>query len=227
MRTIQITPELARALGKLRAAAQADVETLSSPNRGRPPTSGRVRLQDIEAVEKELGVTLPDPALAYVAAGVSVWGDGPLNVLAIRERTLAVRDLAEAYGPPDEDEESAEVRYAVLDDDSNGNYVAVVERTPRDSDALTFLDHELGYACEPPSLSLEEAIARVLEDVVVTGEPFYPELYDEPYPEPPTVWASHAKFGRGRVTAEAGDTVTVVFEGVGEKRLKRSFLRFD
>jgi hypothetical protein len=39
--------------------------------------------------------------------------------------------------------------------------------------------------------------------------------------------ARHGKFGVGRVIADEGETVTIMFETVGEKRLKRSFVSFE
>lgn len=230
MRTVQLSSELAVALGRLRAAR---FEGVSSPNLTREPASARVRLQDIEAVERELDVVLPDPVIAYLAAGVSLWGDGPIDISAIRERTLAVRELIEEdggewYEAEEHDAETLRIeRFAVIDDDANGNYIAVPAGLPRASDGLSFLDHETGFECEPPTMSLLAEIERVLKDSDVRGEPFSVEIYDQPDPVPEPVWVSHSKFGRGKVVAEVGDTLTVMFESVGEKRLKRSFLSFE
>jgi hypothetical protein len=122
--------------------------------------------------------------------------------------------------------EAAEV--AVIDDDSNGNFIAV-EKGSKDSDLVYFLDHESGFALDIP-LSLTEAIAERVEDrnVPATLEPFGFDLVDEPdSATPPAVrTVRHAKFGAGTVVAEEGDVVTVAFEGAGTKRLKRSYLVF-
>lgn len=212
MRTIRIHPNLARDLGRLRAA------------RGHDASPARVRLQDLEKIEHEFSITIPDPVVAYVAAGVSLWGDGPLSLAAIRERTLVVRDLLEESRP---EGAPPNRRFIVIDDDSNGNYIAVLAGTPRRSDAVAFLDHEEGYEPGPATLGILEQLARALESTAADADPFWLELYDEPDAAPEVLWVSHKKFGRGKVLAQVDDNVTVEFESVGEKRLKRSFLTFD
>ena len=212
MRNIRIHHDLARDLGRLRSARGLD----SSP--------GRVRLQDLEKIEREFSITIPDPVVAYVAAGVSLWGDGPVSLPAIRERTLTVRELLEESRP---EGAPPNRRFIVIDDDSNGNYIAVVAGTARRSDAVSFLDHEEGYALGSPSLGILEHLARALEGTDVDAAPFVLELYDEPDAEPEVVWVTHKKFGRGKVLAQVEDNVTVQFDSVGEKRLKRSFLTFE
>ena len=212
MRNLRIHPDLARDLGRLRAS------------RGHDGSPVRVRLQDLERIEREFSITLPDPVVAYVAAGVSLWGDGPLSLGAIRERTLSVRELIEEMQPGDL---PADRRFVVIDDDSNGNYIAVAAGTGRRSDAVVFLDHEEGYQLGAPQLGILEQLARALEGVEGEAPRFAIDLYDEPDAEPGVVWVTHAKFGRGKVLSEVDDTVTVEFESAGEKRLKRRFLTFD
>jgi hypothetical protein len=212
MRSIAIAPELADALGKLIAA------------RGGVAFSARVRIQDLEAIERDLGVRLPDPVIAYVAAGVSAWGDGPINLAAIRARTLDVIDLQEDGG------ETEGRRFAVIDDDSNGNYIAIVAGARADSSAVRFLDHEESYTLDGGVLDLLEVIEDRLATEIDPGAPLAPfsvELYDRPDPPPAEIWVSHVKFGRGKVLAQADDVITVLFDSAGQKRLKRSFLSFD
>ncbi|WP_152629660.1 hypothetical protein [Haliangium ochraceum] len=229
MRSIHLAPAVADALARLVAARGAASDG---------PL--RVPLQELEALESECGLRLPDAAIAYLAAGISVWGDGPVNLAAARERT---RDLAQRL---DDAGASRGDGFVAIDDDSNGNYLAVVAPAPAASSRLRFLDHEEQYALDGAEQELVEAIEQYLdhladgraaadapgrsasgEDVAVT--PFALELVTAPAPaaEPAAVWVEHASFGRGKVLAEAGDVVTVRFETAGEKRLKRSFLRFE
>lgn len=207
MRTVKVSPALAEALGKLVASREA-------------ARVGRVRLQDVEAIERELEVKLPDEAIAYLAAGISAWGDGPVSVRKVRELTLEVLDVREDWS-----EEPYPLPVAVIDDDSNGNYIAVC------GGDILFLDHEVGFSLdEGPPVDLIETIEAALEYAGFEGRrsvPFAVELYDEPDPAPQVARVSHPKFGRGEVVAQAGDVVTVRFEQAGEKRLKRSFLSFE
>jgi hypothetical protein len=213
MRSVSITPELATLLGRLRA------------HRGLGSERVRLRLQDLESVEKELRLVLPDPILAYLAAGVSAWGDDPPRLGAVLERTLEVRERIDESGETDEG--ATRSRFAIVDDDASGNYLGVLAGAARESDVVTFFDHEEGYV-PGTRLRLRDVLRDLLEDEGVgDGPPLEVELYDEPVREPTPVWAVHAKFGRGRVLAEVDGTVTVVFEEMGEKRLKRSFLIFE
>jgi len=186
-----------------------------------------MRAGEVDRIERELGVTLSNPVIAYIAAGVSAWGDGPIVLRAIPEKTLSVRELAvEREGMTERDA----ARVIVIDDDSNGNYIAVEGGEPKDSDMVYFLDHESGFALDDP-LSLSQAIAERVEDRNVTAkiEPFGFDLVDEPEPVSRKVVRTvrHAKFGVGTVVVEEGENVTVKFAKAGTKRLKRSFLVFD
>jgi hypothetical protein len=87
---------------------------------------GRIVLHEVDEVERALGVTIPDPILAYVAAGVSVFGDGPVRLRPMIERTLTQR-------------ENGLRNVVVFDDDSNGNWI-VFKRTSRDSDAIAIVE---------------------------------------------------------------------------------------
>ena len=212
MREIHVGEHLAVQLERLRLRATRR-NLWQAPKDDGPPT---LRVQEIEAIEEELGVVLPDPALAYIAAGVSVWGDGPVQLGVIREKTLMVREEARA------------ARFVVIDDDSNGNYIAVKKGTPKDSDRVYFLDHETGYLLDNP-LSLSSAIDSRLEDsgVPPSVTPFRFELVDQPEPVRAAPTVRHPKFGQGTVVADDGEYVTVTFERDGTKRMKRAFLAFD
>jgi hypothetical protein len=205
-RTVTIDARLARALGRLRADAKR--HNLAHAPRDLGPVS--VSLHAIESVEREVGATLPDPVIAFLAAGVSPWGDGPVRLSLVAPRTLELRE----DGIIGED-------FVVIDNDSNGNVIAF-NRTSRNPDELWFVDHET---------DLDSASAMSLIETIdgVRGEPEAApfELTIDPTPPlaPAERWVSHAKFGRGVVVSEADDVVTVRFEGVGEKRVKRSFLR--
>lgn len=216
MRTLVLRPHLAALLGRLRAA------------RGLPGGTVRVRLRDLERAERDLGVALPDAVVAYVAAGVSLWGSTwPPRIESLLDRTLEVRERVEE-GWSDEVRDEPRKAFVIVDDDANGNYLGVEDGDPKDGEALAFFDHETGF--EPETrYPLTEAIRKALEgrEEAQLAPPLTVELFDEPDPEPEPVWVRHAKFGRGRVVAEEGDTLTIAFEAVGQKRLKRSFVQPD
>lgn len=221
MRSIEITEDFARELARLRARARRE-GWAQAPAEGAPTP---LRVVDLEALEQSLGFTLPDPAIAYIAAGVSCWGDGPLRLSNVLEKSLYIQEcLVEEGGSS----EHGARRFAVIDDDSNGNYIAVKKGTSKGSDRVYFLDHEGGFAQKIPT-SLTKSIAQRLEGYEApAGEvPFVVELDHELPPAPPAVMARHSKFGVGRVIADEGETVTIAFESVGEKRLKRSFVTFE
>jgi SMI1 / KNR4 family (SUKH-1) len=205
---VSIEPGLALALGKLRETAEHKLA---------PP---RVRIQDIDAVEKELGIPLPNAVIAYLGCGVSAFGDGPLAVRRILELT---RDVADAM----EDSGDTPSGVLVFDDDSNGNYVGLNK-----TGQVLFLDHETAFSDDTP-ISLKDEIDKRLERADEEGadlsgaQPLTVELFDKPDPPPVVRFATHKKFGRGKVVSESGDAVTVAFPGVGEKRIQRSFLVFD
>ena len=216
MRSVRVEPKFAQLLGRLRQAAKQKASGLCSGNFGRSPSEGRVRLQDVEHIEKLFDMALPDPIIAYIAAGVSAWGDGPLSIAGIEERTLIIQDHHDA------NEYSPGTPFVVVDDDSNGNYIAV----RKDDAGFCFLDHETGFELDGRD-SLAEHIEKVLHDLELGGaQPFAVELVDSPDPEPVVMRVSHPKFGEGKVVQRLGDNVTVDFESVGEKRLKASFLTF-
>jgi hypothetical protein len=221
MRRVEITEDFALKLGRLRAHARHQgVE--QAPKDEEP----RLRLQDVEAIERELGVELTDPALAFVAAGVSLWGDGPLMLAKIVNTTMDVREIAVEQGMT----EAKARRFMVFDDDSSGNYLAVRKGTRKDSDRFYFLDHEGGFDTQIP-MSLSESIDRLLEELGAGTPsdvaPFRFTLVDEPAPPPRAVVVRHPKFGAGTVVANDGDYVTVAFAEAGTKRLKRSFVVFE
>lgn len=221
MRDVSIPDRFAVLLARLRALATRE-NWYQAPSALRVPP---LRLQELERVERELGVTLSDPVIAYIVAGVSAWGDGPIVLRAIPEKTLSVRELAiELEGMSER--EAAGV--AVIDDDSNGNYIAVTKASANDDDVVFFLDHEGGFALES-ALSLSEAIEARLEDrgIATTLEPFRFDLVDEPEPVKAPRTVRHPKFGSGTVVEDAGEYVTVAFDAVGAKRMKRSYLTFD
>lgn len=219
--TLPIDSSYAALLGRLRLAAQERMDGLCGGNFGRDPTPKCVRQEDLALVEKEFHVRLADPIIAYMAAGVSAWGDGPLSIQGIRERTLGVveRQSDSEYTAPEP--------FVVIDDDSNGNYIAV--RKSDDGDSVCFLDHETSFELAG-ALSLREHITYLLKDSELKGspEPFLVELYSEPDPAPVVVRVSHKKFGEGTVLEHLDGNVTIRFdaEDVGEKRLKDSFLTF-
>ena len=216
-RTVEIPEPLALQLAQLRALAKA-ASWYQAPADDAPA----LRLAAVEALERELEITLPDPVLAYLAAGVSAWGDGPLRLESIRERTTAVREQAlEASRSRARRLE----RVVVIDDDSNGNYIGGAKGTPKPSDELLFLDHEEGFAPRA-KVSLAETLER-FADRFGPAEPFVPVLSDEPEPAPPVTRVRHAKFGAGRLVADEGENVLVAFDTAGEKRLKRAFVTFE
>ncbi len=205
-RTVTVDARLARALGRLRA----DAKRRGIAHAPRDLGLVSISLHAIESVEREVGATLPDPVIAFLAAGVSPWGDGPVRLSLVAPRTLELRE----DGIIGDD-------FVVIDDDSNGNFIAF-NRTSRDPDELWFVDHETGWdSANRMSLIETLDVARNEPD----ASPF--ELMIDPTPPlaPAVRWISHATFGRGVIVAEADDVVTVRFEGVGEKRVKRSFLR--
>lgn len=213
-----IDPRLSRLLGQLRARSIARDQYQA------PKEPARVRLHELEAIEAATGIELPDPVIAYLAAGVSVWGDGPLRLAKVAEQTAHVRELAvEMFQSMTE---AAAKRFAIIDDDSNGNYIAVKKRTPKDSDAVYFLDHEGGYELPAASLSLMEAITDRLGDAPPDAPPLAIEWIDEPAPAPRARRVQHPKFGAGTVHADDGEYVSVDFEA-GRKRMKREFLTFE
>jgi len=221
MRSIEIAENFALQLARLRAFARSE-GWAQAPAEGAPTP---LRVVDLEALEQSLGFSLPDPAIAYIAAGVSCWGDGPVRLANVLEKTLSVQErVIEAGGSP----ERAARRFAVIDDDSNGNYIAVKKGTSKGSDRVYFLDHEAGFALTNPS-SLTKKLAERLESYETPGAdaPFVVELDHQAPPVPPPVMARHSKFGVGRVTADDGESVTIAFETVGEKRLKSSFVTFE
>jgi hypothetical protein len=221
MRSIEIAEDFALHLARLRALARSE-GWAQAPAEGAPTP---LRVVDLEALEQGLGFSLPDPAIAYIAAGVSCWGDGPVRLADVLEKTLFVQEsLIEAGGSS----ERTALRFAVIDDDSNGNYIAVKKGTSKGSDRVYFLDHEDGFALKSPT-TLTQSTAQRLEkyETPEADAPFVVELDHEAPPAPPAVMARHSKFGVGRVIADEGETVTITFETVGEKRLKRSFVTFE
>jgi hypothetical protein len=217
VRRIDIAESFALQLARLRAVARREGWS-QAPAEGAPIP---LRVVDVEALEQRLGFSLPDPAIAYIAAGVSCWGDGPVRLADMLEKTLLVQEsLIESGGAS----EGGPLKLAVIDDDSNGNYIAVKKGTPQGSDRVYFLDHEQGFALKKPT-SLAQKLAERLENETAEAEPpFVVELDHEVPPPPPAVMARHNKFGLGRVIADNGETLTIAFETVGEKRLKRSFV---
>lgn len=213
VRTLALRTKLAALLGRLRAS------------RGLPDATVRVRLQDLERVERELGVVLPDAVVAYVAAGVSLWdGVSPPSIASLVDRTREVQELVGEWGDEGARPRS---RFVIVDDDANGNYLGVEQGAAKDGETLAFFDHETGYSVEI-RYPLADAIEQALEDQPdAAAAPLTVELFDEPDPEPEPVWVRHAKFGRGRVVAEEEDTLTIAFDAVGQKRLKRSFVQPD
>jgi len=221
MRRIAIAEDFALQLARLRAFARRERWSQAPEEGALPP----LRVVDLEALEQRLGFPLPDPAIAYIAAGVSCWGDGPVRLAGVLEKTLLVHeDRVEAGGSS----EQVALRFAVIDDDSNGNYIAVKKGTPQASDRVYFLDHEEGFRLTNPT-SLAQKLAERLEGDETPGAHarFVVELDHELPPVPAPLVARHSKFGVGRVIADDGETVTIAFETVGEKRLKRSFVAFE
>lgn len=182
-------------------------------------------MNELLAVEAEIGVELPDPIIAYLAAGVSVWGDGPINLARVVEQTAYVREqVVETFQTMTE---GAARRFAIIDDDSNGNYIAVKRGTPKHGDAVLFLDHEGGYELPTSSISLTDAIAKAVGDEARDASPLVIAWLDAPAiatASPRRV--QHPKFGAGIVHADDGDYVTVEF-AAGRKRMKREFLTFE
>jgi hypothetical protein len=212
---LAIDPPLATALGALRTLSATRGWSQAPRDLG----LGKIPLRDILALDDALGGPVPDDVVAYVAAGVSVFGDGPVSVARALSLTLDVKDLSvELTG-------KAKKRL-VFDDDSNGNYIAVEPRTGH----VVFLDHEGGFA-PAHKVSLLREVKRVVQkdaddDSDAKPTPFAAEITDEPEAEPPSRYATHKKFGRGKIVAETGDVVTVAFEG-GERKLQRQFLTFE
>ena len=196
MRRVDVPEAFARKLAWLRARAR-EKRLYQAP----PEDEPHVRVQELETIERETGIELPDRAVAYVAAAVSAWGDGPVTFGKIVEQTLGVREFAVEQGM----KESAARRFVVIDDDSNGNYIAVTKGTPKDSDRVYFLDHEGGFESQI-ALSLERSIDERLEGFVPPG-PIAPFRFT--------------------LVADDGEHVTIAFETAGTKRLKRSFVSFD
>jgi hypothetical protein len=221
MRSIEIGEDFAFQLARLRTLARRE-HWGQAPAEGAPSS---LRLAEVEALEQSLGFSLPDPAIAYIAAGVSCWGDGPVRLADVLEKTLLVQEsLSEADGSS----ERAARKFAVIDDDSNGNYIAVKKGTPKGSDRVYFLDHEQGFALTSPTSLTQKLTERLERDEAPGADaPFVVELDYAPPSAPPVVMARHSKFGAGRVIAADNENVTIVFETVGEKRLKRSFVTFE
>jgi hypothetical protein len=88
MRSIEIAEDFALHLARLRALARRD-GWAQAPGDGAPTP---VRVVELEAIEQGLGFSLPDPAIAYIAAGVSCWGDGPVRLSDVLEKTLFVQE---------------------------------------------------------------------------------------------------------------------------------------
>lgn len=221
MRSIEIDESFALQLGRLREVARRE-HWSQAPAEGAPAP---LRVVELEALEEKLGFALPDPAIAYIAAGVSCWGDGPVRLSDVLEKSLFIQ---EAFVEAGTSSERSKLKCAVIDDDSNGNYIAVKKGTPKGSDRVYFLDHEGGFALKSPT-SLTKELAKYLEshETLEVAVPFVVELDHTAPPPPPAVMARHSKFGAGRVIADEGETVTIAFETVGEKKLKRSFVTFE
>jgi len=221
MRRIEITEDFALQLARLRTLARRE-HWGQAPAEGAPPP---LRVFDLDELEQGLGFSLPDAAIAYLAAGVSCWGDGPVRLADVREKTLLVQEAMVEAG---ESSEPAVRRLAVIDDDSNGNYIAVKKGTSRESDRVYFLDHEQGFALTMPT-TLTQKLAERLDgyETSAADAPFVVELDHTAPSAAPPVMARHNKFGVGRVIAADGENVTVAFDSVGEKRLKRSFVTFE
>ena len=210
-RTLEISADLAQRLSRARAV------------RG-DTTPCRLRIEDIDAVEDEIDCRVPDAVLAYIAAGVSAWGDGPLSVLRVRDLTLEVREMAEQTGDPAIERMLS--RVVVFDDDANGNYLAFPKGAARTSEQIYFVEHE---ACTLIDASLASQLDRVVARGNTSPSPTVALVFEMvgPDPEPPTAWAVHPRFGRGRVVSRMGDTLVIQFENDGEKRLKASFVTIE
>lgn len=137
MRQVHPSLHLARLLGALRQVA---VENGRHDAPSDPSPELELDSELLDELEDTLEDRIPDDVLAYLAAGVSVWGDGPVSLEAVADRTEEVQELLEDHGA------ELDAPFLVIDDDSNGNFVLLLRGQ------LVFLDHEGGYRLDEDEL---------------------------------------------------------------------------
>jgi hypothetical protein len=223
-RELKLTDALGRTLSAARAANK--IEEVFHP-----------RLEAVEAVEEAFGCRVPDPVLAYFAAGLAGRYSRPMtSPRAMLELTRYLQEELE-----EQRERGYPIRWSpdtvVVFDEDNANFLAFDRRTAPDSDAILFIDHEGVWTDPPTKMTLRSYLkseADRFEGDIDKLEPFAAEVRDVPAAESgesDDVFVRHAKFGRGRIIEkDAGgkhEKWTVEFEDGETRVLLARFLEVD
>ncbi len=219
MRTIELEKQFAQIL-------RYAVDTT-----GAKPIS--VKLEVVEEIEEELDCRVPDPVIAYFAAGFGdFYGSGSAKrIRAVMKLTASFRDaVAKGGGKP---------RYNpdgwIIFENDNGNYLGFPADASRDQQTIHFFDHEGAFADAPVPMALTERLYEFIrgaggddrQDSIKELDPFEVKLIS-PKPKPPEtgldedLFVEHPKFGRGQVmsidTTSKHEKWEVDFDS-GEKKL--------
>ncbi len=189
----------------------------------------RIRLSEVEGIEREFECQMPDAVIAYLASGVSAWHSDSVSIERCRELTLAFREMCAEYGYAFErDDELVDTdAFIIFDDDTSGNHIAFRRGAKRAADSIVVLKHR---SREVSDESIGDNISRALEseDTKRTNKQIVIQIDDDIAAAAGTkLTVHHVKFGRGEVLRESDDKLTVRFEGGVEKTLKASFLTFE
>lgn len=220
--------ELADALGRTLSAARAanKIEEVFHP-----------RLEAVEAVEEAFGCRVPDPVLAYFAAGLAGRYSRPMkSPRAMIELTQYLQEELEEQRQRGRPIRWSPDRVVVFDED-NANFLAFGRGTPPSSDAILFIDHEGVWTDPPIDTTLRSYLKSEAEGFggdIAKLEPFVAEVRDEPSAqgeESEDLLVRHAKFGRGRIIDkdEGGKHAkwTVEFDDGQTRKLLARFLEVE
>jgi hypothetical protein len=216
----------------------AQMLTLAVETTGAKPKD--IRVEDLDEIEGSFACRIPDPVIAYFAAGLGdFYGDGKANTInAIKELTEEFRETVQDAGQ--------EPRYNpdgwMVFENDNANYLGFPTDAERDQQTAYLFDHEGAYTDTPIPLSLAERLREFIRgaggddhpDSAKEVDPFEVTLI---HPAPKVsksakldeeIHVEHPTFGRGLVLSKDDtgkhEKWKVEFDGGETKLLVAKFL---
>jgi len=211
--------------------------TLASTTTGSKPKD--IRVEDVEELENNFSCRIPDPIIAYFAAGLGdFYGSGKATKInAIKGLTEQFRELVS--------EGDQEPRYNpegwMIFEKDNGSYLGFPNDADSDQQAVYLFDHEGGFTDTPIPIALSERLREFVRsaggddhpDSSKEVEPFEVTLIHPIVKERDTgidedIFVEHPTFGRGQVVSKDDtgkyDKWEVAFDSGETKLLVAKFL---
>lgn len=208
------------------AYALAQTMTAVRLQRGYPEskaTSATLRLDRLKQAEEELGCSIPDPVIAYVASGLGT----------IRKVGDIARLTVELCEQLEKDEAVEKASFLAFDRD-DGDFLAFKRGDKEETDTVMLFRQDEGYESETVEL-MDHLTDQLEKKRSQRNEPFQVLVdyitTDQSEPAPDEQWVTHAKFGRGMVLASEatmkGEKLTIRFEGGNVVKLLDRFIEYD